>query len=238
MDPASAGFFTLTILLASQMFVHITAKSSNKKTGPIPVTTSEQSSCAPSCPFIGKGCYAKSGPLALHWRKVSAGERGTDWQGLCDFVQQLPEKQLWRHNQAGDLPHIFGEINPAMMAHLVVANTGRRGYTYTHHTLNDWNVQILQRANRQGFTVNASVESLSAADDAMDKGLPACVVVPNDRPVESTSPSGRKVVVCPAQERATSCAECKLCANAKRTCIVAFKAHGTAAKTVNQLVAQ
>ncbi len=220
------------------MFVHITAKSSNKKTGPIPVTTSEQSSCAPSCPFIGKGCYAKSGPLALHWRKVSAGERGTDWQGLCDFVQQLPEKQLWRHNQAGDLPHIFGEINPAMMAHLVVANTGRRGYTYTHHTLNDWNVQILQRSNRQGFTVNASVESLSAADDAMDKGLPACVVVPNDRPVASTSPSGRKVVVCPAQERAISCAECKLCANAKRTCIVAFKAHGTAAKTVNQLVAQ
>ena len=220
------------------MFVHITAKSSNKKTGPIPVTTSEQSSCAPSCPFIGKGCYAKSGPLALHWRKVSAGERGTDWQGLCDFVQQLPEKQLWRHNQAGDLPHIFGEINPAMMAHLVVANTGRRGYTYTHHTLNDWNVQILRRANQQGFTVNASVESLSAADDAMDKGLPACVVVPNDRPVESTSPSGRKVVVCPAQERTISCAECKLCANAKRTCIVAFKAHGTAAKTVNQLVAQ
>lgn len=218
------------------MFVHITPKSANKKTGPIPVTTSEQSSCAPTCPFIGKGCYAKQGPLALHWRKVSDGSRGTDWQGLCDFVQALPDKQLWRHNQAGDLPHILGDINPAMLAHLVVANTGKRGYTYTHHVLNEHNVELIERANRQGFTINASTESLSAADQAMALGIPATVVVANDRPVASHTPAGNKVVVCPAQERDISCAECKLCANAKRTCVVAFKAHGTAAKTVNSIV--
>jgi hypothetical protein len=224
-------------LFTSEMFVHITLKSSNKKTGPIPVTTTEQSSCAPSCPFIGKGCYAKSGPLALHWRKVSAGERGTDWQGLCDFIQSLPVKQVWRHNQAGDLPHILGDINPAMMAHLVVANTGRRGYTYTHHTLNKHNVEIIKRANRQGFTINASTESLAAADAAIDEGLPAVCVVPNNQPVPEHTPQGRKVVLCPAQERDTNCAECKLCSQANRTCVVAFQAHGNAAKTVNQIVA-
>ncbi len=220
------------------MYVHITPKSSNKKTGPIPVTTTEQSSCAPTCPFIGKGCYAKSGPLALHWRKVSAGERGTDWQGLCDFIQALPDRQVWRHNQAGDLPHILGDINPAMMAHLVVANTGKRGYTYTHHVLNKHNIEIIERCNRQGFTVNASTESLSAADDAIKQGIPAVVVVPNNQPVPECTPDGHKVVLCPAQSRDTNCAECKLCSQAKRTCVVAFQAHGTAAKTVNQLVSK
>ncbi len=218
------------------MRVHITARSSNKKTGPIPVTTTEQGSCPTTCPFYGKGCYAKSGPLALHWRKVSSGERGTDWQGLCDFVGSLPDRQLWRHNQAGDMPHVFGDIDHAKVAHLVVANTGKRGYTYTHHVLNKHNVTILRRANRQGFTINASTESLNAADAAINQGLPAVCVVPNNQPVPKVSPAGNKVVVCPAQERDISCAECKLCSVANRTCIVAFKAHGSASKTVNSLV--
>lgn len=218
------------------MRVHITARSSNAKTGPIPVTTSEQSSCAPTCPFIGKGCYAKSGPLALHWRKVSAGERGTDWQGLCDFVQSLPERQLWRHNQAGDLPHSAGVLDHAKMAHLVVANTGRRGYTYTHHQLTDHNVTILQRSNRHGFTVNVSTESLDQADHAMGLGLPAVTVVRNDQTTPTHTPSGHRVVVCPAQTRDISCSECGLCAQANRSCVVAFLAHGTAAKTVNEIV--
>lgn len=218
------------------MQVHITAKSSNKKVGKIPVTTTEQASCPSTCPFIDKGCYAKSGPLALHWKKVSNGERGTDWQGLCDFVQELPDGQLWRHNQAGDMPHLFGDINSDMVAHLVVSNTRKRGYTYTHHVLNDHNVEIIKRANRQGFTINASTESLDDADNAISKGLPAVCVVPNDQPVPKCTPQGHKVVLCPAQARDTTCAECKLCSVADRKCVIAFQAHGSAAKTVNALV--
>ena len=68
------------------MRVHITPRSGNAKTGPIPVTTTERASCPSTCPFYDKGCYAKSGPLALHWRKVSDGERGTDWQGLTSLL--------------------------------------------------------------------------------------------------------------------------------------------------------
>ena len=218
------------------MRVHITPRSSNAKTGPIPVTTSEESTCPSTCPFIGKGCYAKSGPLALHWRRVSNGERGTDWQGLCDFIQTLPNRQLWRHNQAGDLPHNAGLIDYAKIAHLVVANTGKRGFTYTHHSLNAHNVSILSRANRQGFTVNVSTESLDRADDAMAMGLPAVAVVRNDTPVPERTPAGNLVVVCPAQAREVSCSECGLCSQAKRSCVVAFLAHGTQAKKVNAAV--
>lgn len=239
--PAHHGRYRLnhSLSLSRSMRVHITRKSSNKKTGPIPVTTTESASCPPSCPFINAGCYAKSGPLALHWRKVSSGERGTDWQGLCDFVQSLPEHQLWRHNQAGDLPHHHGVIDHAALAHLVVANTGRRGFTYTHHTLTPENVSMLTRSNRQGFTVNASTESLGGADHALSLGLPAVTVVRNDQPVPKRSPAGNRVVVCPAQTRSdVACADCQLCSKADRGCIVAFLAHGTQAKKVNAALPQ
>lgn len=219
------------------MLTHLTAKSSNAKTGPIAVSTSSRKQCPDSCPLKGNGCYADSGPLALHWRKVSAGERGTDWQGLCEFVASLPKRQLWRHNQSGDLPHKDGIIDSDLMVQLINANQGRRGYTYTHHTLTNENIGTLQLTNALGFTVNASTESLEAADAAMAHGLPAVAVVPSDSVLPERTPAGRKAVLCPAQSRDVSCAECGLCAQADRTCVVMFKAHGTAKKTVNELVA-
>jgi len=218
------------------MRVHITARSSNVKTGPIPVTTTERSSCPSTCPFYDKGCYAKSGPLALHWRKVSNGERGTDWQGLCKFVSQLPAKQLWRHNQAGDLPHDSGDINFSDMVELVLANHGKRGFTYTHHVLNDHNAAIIKAANDHGFTVNVSTESKDDAVSAYNQGLPAVVVVPSDH-ANNAEHEGVKFVTCPAQTNDTmTCSECGLCSQADRKCVVMFKAHGNAKRHVSELV--
>jgi len=218
------------------MRVHITARSSNVKTGPIPVTTTERSSCPTTCPFYHKGCYAKSGPLALHWRKVSNGERGTDWQGLCKFVSQLPAKQLWRHNQAGDLPHDSGDINFSDMVELVLANHGKRGFTYTHHVLNDHNAAIIKAANDHGFTVNVSTESKADAVATFKQGLPAVVVVPSDH-ADTAEHEGVKFVTCPAQTNDTmTCSECGLCSQADRKCVVMFKAHGNAKRHVSELV--
>lgn len=218
------------------MRVHITARSSNVKTGPIPVTTTERSSCPSTCPFYGKGCYAKSGPLALHWRKVSDGERGTDWQGLCKFVSQLPAKQLWRHNQAGDLPHDSGDINFSDMVELVLANHGKRGFTYTHHVLNDHNAAIIKAANDHGFTVNVSTESKDDAVSAYNQGMPAVCVVPSDH-TDTAVHEGVKFVTCPAQTNDTmTCSECGLCSQADRKCVVMFKAHGNAKRHVSELV--
>ena len=117
--------------------VHITRLSSNAKTGKMPVTTSEESTCPTTCPFYGGSCYAKSGfHLRQHWQKVSNKERGTDWQALTDFVKGLKPNQIWRHNQAGDMPHFEGHIRLDLLKDLVQANKGRRGYTYTHHKTN------------------------------------------------------------------------------------------------------
>jgi len=234
---------------------HITLKSGNAKTGPIPVTTSEASTCPATCPFntVNEGgCYAGSGPLKLHWDKVSRGERGTNWGEFCSTIEGLPEGQLWRHNQAGDLPGDGDQIDRDAMADLVTANLGRKGFTYSHYDVerNADNRAIVFEANRWGFTVNISGNNLSHADElaALDVA-PVVTVMPSDYQRQHkgkiwiedlaaykarinisriTTPEGRKVTVCPATYLDdVSCATCGLCQKQKGRAIVGFPAHGT-----------
>ena len=135
------------------------------------------------------------------------------------------------------MPHVLGMLNDKLIDQLVTANTGKRGYTYTHHKLSPFNVEVLSRCNEKGFTINASCESLAQVDSAMDKGLPAVVVVPNDKEPPKTTPKGRRVMVCPAQTQDDmSCAQCKLCSVANRSCAVAFLTHGNKAKKANEFL--
>lgn len=212
--------------------VHLTLKSRNEKVGPIPVSTTEAQSCPSTCPFKKSGCYADGGPLALFWGKVSRGDAGVSWSEFCGQIAGLPEGQLWRHNQAGDLPSNGAHINDEEMWQLVSANHGRKGFTYTHHVPNEHNAPIIARANRLGFTVNLSGNNLAHADELASLEIaPVVAVVADDHPEHSTTPEGRKVVVCPEQTgKAKSCAECKLCQKVNRSVIVAFRAHGVSKK--------
>ena len=171
---------------------------------------------------------------------MSNGLRGGTWDDLTTYVSKLDRGQLWRHNQAGDLGYTKAQgreyIRLDLLKSLVDANksSGAKGYTYTHHVLNTHNSEAIKYSNRNGFTVNASCESMTQADDAIAQGIPAVVVVDNSKPVPARTPAGTKVVVCPAQTRDTNCVDCGLCAQAKRTCVVAFLAHGNRAKKLNQ----
>ena len=224
--------------------VHITKRSSNSKVGKIPVTTSEESSCPTTCPFYGGGCYAKTGPQSWHWKKVSQGLRGGSWDDLAKFVSELNAGQLWRHNVSGDLPYNTtpdGQelINLAMLKQLVDANkaSGAKGYTYSHHKLNTHNKEAIKYANKNGFTINASCESLTQADVAIDEGLPAVCVVDSSKDVPTHTPAGHKVTVCPAQlHEHVQCANCKLCSYSNRSQVVAFLAHGNNERKVNELL--
>ena len=223
--------------------VHITKRSSNAKTGRMPVTTSEEAnSCPSTCPHKDGNCYAKSGfHLNQHWKKTNSHERGGSWSDLCDFVRSLKPRQIWRHNQAGDLFFIKDEaerelIRLDLLKSLVDANksSGARGYTYTHHKLDYLhNLEAVKYANNNGFTVNASCETMSQVDDAIAHGIPAVVVVDNSKDVPTHTPNNNKVVVCPAQTSDTNCVDCGLCAQSKRKCAVAFLAHGNRAKKLN-----
>lgn len=220
--------------------VGFTPKSSNRKTGAIPTTTSSKETCPDTCPFKAKGCYAKGGPQNIHWEAVTRRERGSDWSELLTKIAALPNDQLWRHNVSGDLPHNDGIIDTDALTGLINANSNKNGFTYTHHVLNDENVCALQVANAMGFTVNASTESVEVADRVMTQhNIPAVAVVPSDETRRSwTTESGRKVLRCPATVADhMTCEKCGLCAKADRDYVIAFPAHGVAKKTVNTLVA-
>lgn len=214
-------------------WVHLTPKSSNAKTGPIPVSTSEAQTCPLSCPLRDKGCYAKRGPLGLHWSAVSRRERGMAWAEFCATVAAFPDGTLWRHNQSGDLPGHGETIDAGELSALVSANQGRRGFTYTHKRGAE-NFRLIRAANVGGFTVNLSANNLADADTLADTGAgPVCVLLPANQKTNTATPQGRKVVLCPATQRdGVTCASCKLCSRADRSCIVGFPAHGVSKRAV------
>jgi hypothetical protein len=216
------------------MYVHLTRVSSNAKTGPIPVSTTERKSCPVRCPHMNAGCYADSGPLALHWNKIPY--RGMPWEDFCEAIAALPAGTLWRHNQAGDLPGDGADRidGPALME-LVEANLGRRGFTYTHYnpTKGD-NAYWIAAANAMGFTINLSADTLEQADAYAALGIgPVVVVLPSYTSAHGMTPEGRTVAVCPAtQTEGVSCATCQVCAK-QRQAIIGFPAHGSRKKVIN-----
>jgi len=219
---------------------HLTRVSSNAKTGPIPVSTSSKTTCPATCPFMGNGCYAASGPLAIHWQAITRGDRGTPLADFLDQIRKLPAGQLWRHNQAGDLPHSGGKISRRFIRAIVDANRGRRGFTYTHHDLTKGeNLPLLRYANRNGFRVNVSTESEAAADRAIEAGLPAVMACPSTETRNTwRTLAGNAVLVCPAQRSdSKQCATCELCHTRGRRVIIAFKAHGTGKKKADAAIA-
>jgi hypothetical protein len=242
--------------------IAFTAVSRNEKTGPMPVTTTEQATCPPSCPFNsregGGGCYAEAGPLALFWRKVGERKAGLSWADAMGKIAALPKGTLWRHNQAGDLPGQGEAIDHLAMGQLVNANKGKRGFTYTHKDMTrEANRHAVQWANEAGLTVNLSANNLAHADDLASLGIgPVVTVLPIDfarragkggqwleslaeyraRVGKSATPDNRPVTICPATYRDDiNCQRCGLCAVAKRRAIVGFPAHGAAKRKADAI---
>ena len=216
--------------------VHLTQVSSNSKTGPIPVSTTESTTCNPNCAEKDT-CFGKFGPIGWHWKRVSSGERGTDWLTFCDQVKRLPKRQLWRHNQAGDLPGDGHQIDEAAMYKLVQANKGKRGFTYSHYPWTHYNLDIMEYANKEGFTVNLSCDTLKESDRAAQfTKMPLVCILPSTTTEKVLhTPAGRKVVVCPVFYRDDmNCMRCGICQNASPDrAIVGFPAHATRKRVID-----
>lgn len=217
----------------------LTLVSRNAKTGPIPVSTTTKATCPNDCPFKEAGCYAKGGPLAIFWGKVTSGEFGTSWQEFTKQVAKLPKGILWRHNQAGDLPGNGLAIDADALTSLVKANKGKRGFTYTHYAPQIANnAALIDQANKAGFTINLSGNNLRHADQLAALNIaPVVVVLPStiEGKQTLTTPQGRKVTVCPATYRDdVTCATCGLCARL-RDVIVGFPAHGAQKKKASAI---
>lgn len=225
------------------MQVHLTMKSSNRKVGPIPVSTTTAASCPDACPLKAAGCYAKGGPLAIHWRKVTNGDAGMTWDAFTAAIAALPAGQLWRHNQAGDLPGHGDAIDAVALDKLLTANAGKRGFTYTHKPVDrahPMNRAMVARANAEGFTVNLSANTLAEADTLAALGIGPVVVqdCAEGERADTVTPEGRKVVTCPVTYGAAeSCATCQLCQRRDRKVIVGFPAHGAQKKAARAVAA-
>lgn len=221
--------------------VAFTEISHNKKTGPIPVSTTESKTCPKTCGMYEE-CYAKFGHLSIHWKAVDGG-RGYDWPDFCNRVAILPRLQLWRHNQAGDLPGDGERIDSAALRDLVHANRGRRGFTYTHYPLSQHNLSLIRSANVLGFTINVSCDTLTASDAvrASHPDLPLAVVLPSDTKEHALyTPAGNHVVVCPATYRSDmNCARCQICQESREgRAIIGFPAHGTKKRVIDIKIAK
>jgi hypothetical protein len=221
-----------------EMRFHLTPVSANVKTGPIPVSTTSSNSCPVSCPLKNAGCYAGIGNLAYHWKAVSHKGRGGDWQEFLDKVKRLPAGQLWRHNQAGDLPGDGVTLDAKAVQQLAVANGKSAGFTYTHYPMSvRKNRDVVRAANKTRFTVNASFENAADAVRCLTRyKIPAVTIVAHDAP-KVQRVKGTRVVMCPAYyQESLTCARCQLCHRADRNYVIAFPAHGTAWRKVEKLI--
>lgn len=211
-------------------FFKFVAKSQNTKTGPMSVVYSSRSTCPDSCAHKGNGCYAESGPISAHWRRVDT--QGISLEQLCESIRTIPMGSLWRYGVAGDLPGNGDTLDRQALDKLIRANRGRRGFTYTHK-LGD--IDSIRDAINRGFTVNVSADSIEQADHYYGQDLPVTVVVPRDAPEITFTREGVRIVVCPAQTRNdVTCQSCGLCAVASRRVIVGFRAHGTGASKIEK----
>jgi len=218
--------------------VTFVVESGNRKTGPIPVSMTSARTCPTTCAWFGAGCYAEQHMVSIHWRRVSDGA-GLEWNEFVDRVAALPEGQLWRHNEAGDLPGDGGSIDLIKLGTLVAANAGKRGFTYTHKPLTPLNIEAIRIAVREGFAVNVSADTLAEADAARALGLPTVVVLPHDAPRHLKTPAGHTVVVCPAEyNEGSTCESCKLCSVSWRRSVVGFRAHGDRRNQITQRLRQ
>ena len=207
-------------------------QSANMKTGPIPVTYSQRDTCPPSCPHYLDDCYAEGFHTRMTWDKIPV--RGVELSDVLRFIKAMKPGQLWRHNIAGDLPGEGETVDAAALGEIVAANTGRRGFTYTHKKSPDA-INWARHATDWGFTVNLSADDAGEADTLAAHGLPMVCIVPMDTPKHTTTPAGRSILVCPAQTvDYMTCALCGLCQKADRRQIIGFRAHGTKARETDR----
>lgn len=211
--------------------------SGNIKTGPIPVTITEERTCPPACMFFDAGCYASYGNLGASWRNM---KRAVSWEEFLAKVRALPAGTLWRHNEAGDLPGDGDCLDVDALDELVRANAGRCGFTYTHKPLrSSGTLEAVYDSNLRGFTVNVSADSIEEADRlVLRDGVrqPVVVTVAHDEVIPRHTPRGYQLVECPAQTHGKTCEECQLCAKWQRASIVVFRAHGQSKGLVRELV--
>ena len=224
---------------SSNVRVSFTRISKNTKTGPISVSSTSAASCPVICPLKKNGCYAETSYTGINWRRLDNVNAGLSWDEYCQAIKALPKKQKIRHSVAGDLPHNNEYIDAYMLGQLVAAMKNKHGFTYTHHNMSKGdNAGLVRSANRDGFTVNLSANSMDHADDLkrLNAGPVVCMM-PIDCDKVTQTKAGNTVIQCPATYLDDiDCSKCMICANATRKAIIGFPVHGARKNKAQKII--
>jgi len=203
--------------------------SKNAKTGCISQTYTTCNTCPTRCPFKEHGCYAKQGPVRLHWDKTET--TGVAPKDLKKVIANQPTTNVIRHNVAGDIAmEGTSDIDEKLVNELIKAYKGKKAYTYTHCTINERNMKIAKKAIEKGFVINFSTESAEQAKKCHDNNIP-CVLACNTMSKKTVKVNGLTITQCPATyDKTINCMNCGKCWNKSRKTIISFPVHGAGKK--------
>lgn len=201
----------------------LVARSSNTKTGNIPVTYLGRETCPSSCPFLLNGCYGDGRIFALAHKLARALSLS---EARAILAKRDKSAKYLRDRVVGDLVTATGKFNIRHVRD--IARLAREhalvpfGYTHAWRTMTRQDVTDVKAA---GYVLNASCETLDDVRQAIEIGMPT--VITNDDVREGSIVDGMRVITCPAQTRDNvSCATCGLCAKPDRKVVIRFLVHG------------
>ena len=219
------GYMLMSILsgaiAASYKLVDL---SLNAKTGPMPAVYASKATCPLSCGLY-ELCYAKQGHTNIHFDAASNGKSFAD---LLKWVATLPLR-IWRYGVAGDLPGDGVTLCRDSILKLAKANKKRPVLAYTHYPVTPDNLDTIKAANKAGFALNVSCDTLEDIKTAYRAGVPVVTYTASDDTRKAWTDDGIKYVTCPnqASKAKPQCADCKLCAKSGRDAVVVFRSHGS-----------
>lgn len=200
-------------MASAAIAVELTA---NRKVGPVSVTMASQASCPKSCPWLGSGCYAESGPQGFSTRRVNKSRK-------VDALAIAKDELRAIGKLSGERPlrlHVVGDASTTVAARTL--SKGLESYrqpvwTYTHA----W-----RRVARRAWgivSVLASCESVSQVKAARARGYATALVVAEFPSDKAYMVEGLKVIPCPQQTGKTeNCTTCRLCWSDSRPASVDF----------------
>lgn len=152
--------------------------------------------------------------------------RSTLDQGLAYALRKRSRAaRIVRITATGDIGAHGPDVRDDIVSQVKAAGLAIVGYT---HRWRDERTRDTWRG-----TLMAGCDVPEDADRALAEGWRAALVVPADTPRVTATPSGHKVVVCPAQvtDGVVTCNTCRLCDASKPGPVIGFREHGPPGQT-------
>jgi hypothetical protein len=213
--------------------------SDNSKVGKISITAASQSSCPPTCPLRGAGCYAEVGRANLVTSRLNSSDVTDPIQIAhleADAIRKLSGRRMLRLHVVGDC---YFDKGAEILAEAAAEHTAKKGmpvFTYTHG-------HSTKRESWGSISVLRSCERMEQVQKAHKDGFAAAMVVERHESKHAYQKDGFTIIPCPQQTGAVKdCASCKLCSQDKKLhskrAVIAFAIHGARERKAREVLNQ